>query len=390
MRHRRPTHSAIVRLGHLLLVPGCLGLALPASRVSWTSPSLGRLAALRQERGPVPACAPDEALVGVRAIGLNYADVFCALGLYEAANAELAAGAADAASFCAGLEFSGVVLQVGDAASGVAVGDRVYGFRRFGAFRTVVSTRATFLRRLPEGWTFEEGASLLVQGLTAWYGLVQLGAARRGSRVLVHSAAGGVGCAAMALCDALGCEPVGLVGSGEKARFLQARFPGCTALVRPRSAREYGRRLDELEPFDVCLESLGGGYFSAALEHLAPMGRLVHFGATHAFGGSRVDGASKWLKLVPSWLARPTVDPGELVGSNRGVLGFNLIWLTEREQLLAEAIEAMTTAGGLLSRPPAVGRCFGFEQLPEALAYLRSGASVGKVVVTVEGDGGPD
>lgn len=325
----------------------------------------------------------------MRAIGLNYADIFCALGLYEAANAELAAsgeGDGPDGGFCAGLEFAGVVLQVGSDAAGVAVGDSVYGFRRFGAFRTVVSTRTTFLRQMPAGWSYAEAAALLVQGLTAYYGLVELGAARRGSRVLVHSAAGGVGCAAMSLCDALGCEAVGLVGSDEKARFLRQRYPSCTALVRPASARAYGRTLDELDAFDVCLESLGGGYLGAALEHLAPMGRLVHFGATHAFGGSSVDGVAKWLKLVPSWLNRPTIDPGELVGANRGVLGFNLIWLTEQEQLLTEALEAMTTAGGLLARPPAVGRTFGFDELPEALGFLRSGASVGKVVVTVDAD----
>jgi NADPH-dependent curcumin reductase CurA len=66
------------------------------------------------------------------------------------------------------------------------------------------------------------------------------------------------------------------------------------------------------------------------------------------------------------------------------VIGFNLIWLTERHDLLARELDEMTSRGGLLRRPPPVGRSFGFRELPQALDYLRSGANVGKVVVTVD------
>ena len=87
---------------------------------------------------------------------------------------------------------------------------------------------------------------------------------------------------------------------------------------------------------------------------------------------------------MPSWLSRPLVDPGELVPKNRAVIGFNLIWLTQRRDELAVELDAMLTVGGLGQRPPAVGRCFDFAELPIALAHLRSGESVGKVVVTVD------
>jgi hypothetical protein len=122
--------------------------------------------------------------------------------------------------------------------------------------------------------------------------------------------------------------------------------------------KAYAKQLDALETeFDVCLESLGGKYLTAALARLAPMGRMVrgcgrdathtipsicrnpipstsdappphlppyadpipsqvHFGATAAYGGSSVDGLRKWLKLVPNYLRRPLVDPGELVPRN--------------------------------------------------------------------------
>ena len=109
----------------------------------------------------------------------------------------------------------------------------------------------------------------------------------------------------------------------------------------------YGAQLDELGgTYDVCLESLGGKYLSAALERISPMGRMVHFGATAAYGGSSVDGLLKWLKLVPNYLRRPLIDPGELVPKNVALFGFNLVWLTDREdELTAMLMRAMSGAG---------------------------------------------
>ena len=71
--------------------------------------------------------------------------------------------------------------------------------------------------------------------------------------------------------------------------------------------------------------SLLTGAFESRLS-TAPMGRMVHFGATAAYGGSSVDGLWKWLKLVPNYLLRPKVDPGELVPKNIALFGFNLVW----------------------------------------------------------------
>ena len=116
------------------------------------------------------------------------------------------------------------------------------------------------------------------------------------------------------------------------------------------------------------------------------MGRLVHFGATHSYGGAKDGwwGLRKWATLVPGYLARPTIDPGMLVPFNRAVFGFNMIWLTERVDMLKAELDQMLAEGGLLERPPAVGKTFPFAQLPEALLHLNSGESVGKVVVEVE------
>ena len=331
--------------------PTASGLSLAAvqstERLSWESSSLGSIASLGLSKSKVPTPSSDEVVVSVRAIGLNFADIFCCLGLYEAANRELEN---TGGNFCPGLEFAGVVRTVGDAVDNVKVGDSVFGFSRFGSFRSVVVTREAYLRPVPNGWSFAQAASLLAQGLTAWHGLVPLGNVRKGSRVLIHSAAGGVGCAAMQICSSLGCETVGVVGSEEKVPFLRDRHPESTVIVRA-AERQYAAQLAGLPSggrFDCVLDSLGGQYFTAGLESLEPMGRIVHFGATHSYGGAS-GGLRKWLTLVPGWLMRPRLDPGKLVGTNRAVMGFNLIWLTVSEQ------QAPTRAARTLHAPHA--RC---------------------------------
>ena len=95
-------------------------------------------------------------------------------------------------------------------------------------------------------------------------------------------------------------------------------------------------------------------------------------------------GIDRLLKLVSSYLRRPLIDPGKLVPKNRSVMGFNLIWLTERHEMLVAELDAMCGRGGLQARPPAIGREFPWAELPAALSYLRSGAHTGKVVVTVD------
>ena len=312
---------------------------------SWRSASLGSLSSLRLETTPQePLTEPDQVRVEVRAVGLNFADIFSVLGLYKAAN-EVLAGQRDRAGFCPGLEFAGVVTECGPAASSsVQVGERVFGFARFGAFRSEVVARAPLVRKIPSDWSFEEGASLLVQGLTAWHGLVELGGAERGGRALVHAAAGGVRLHTLQICDALGLASTAVVSGGvdgEKASLVRARHPTARVVARARTCdpRAYAAQLREAlgggaAGYDVVMDSLGGRWFDCALDALAPMGRIVHFGATSSYG-SAASGVRKWLSLIPAYLARPRVDPGVLTSTNRGVLGFNLIFLTEREELLA-------------------------------------------------------
>ena len=353
---------------------------LYAERRVWQSRKLGSIDALQLATAPIDDAAADACTIAVRAIGLNYADIFSVLGLYSAAN-EVLAAAPESSGFVPGLEFAGVVEDAGPEAP-YKSGDRVFGFTRFGAYADRLTQRAAFLRKIPDGWSFAEAASVMVQGMTAYYGLVELGNAKEGSRVLVESAAGGVGLQTLEICAKLGCRAAAVVGSDAKADVVRARHPEVKDIIVRGSTPDaaYRAALDSFGLIDVVMESLGGPWFDEGLSRLAPRGRLIHFGATAAYGAAR-GGLLKWPGLVAAYLRRPRVDPGELTSTNRAVFGFNLIWLTGEEDYLAEVLDGM--AGVLLDRPPLVGRTFAFDALPDALRHLQSGSSTGKVVVVV-------
>lgn len=359
--------------------------------------------------------------VATRAIGLNFADVFCLLGLYSAANQ--VRGTAD---FCPGLEYSGVIVD--DPTGTYCPGQRVLGFTRFGAFSDIVQVPHFYLYPLPDRWTFVQGAGFLVQALTAWHGLVQVGHMPLVDKettyiTLIHSAAGGVGLWAAEIAARRGAVVIGLVGSADKVKVFEDRIlplsPRSCAMIRgtegtfgPRLASLLGRvydctiptdipttrRLsylrDEGKGVDIVMESLGGKYFTESLEALNRGGSLVTFGSTsYVNPGLNINK----IRLIWRYLTRPRIDPGILTSRNIQLAGFNLIYLTDKpEELRRElcdligclngmsAIDTTTTNHVLLDgvTPPIIGDVFDFRTgAIEALERLKSGNTVGKVVL---------
>lgn len=313
--------------------------------------------------------APEKGMVqiAIKAIGLNFADVFAIWGLY---------GATPKGAFTPGLEYAGVIEAVGEGVTDLKVGDRVMGVTRFGAYATHLQIDARYAIPLPADWSFETGAAYLVQTLTAYYGMLRLGDLQKGHTVLIHSAVGGVGLQALKVAKAYDCFTIGTVGSAAKVDFALAQGYD-RVLVR---GKDFQSKLQEAlgdRPLHLLMDSVGGAYFSIPFEMLAPMGRAVVFGsARYATPGDKPNK----LHLLRHFFTRPKVDPQRMVETNRAVLGFNLIWLYERAELLRSllvALEDLTLAA------PHVGHIFAFDALPEAIRLFQTGQTVGKVVVTV-------
>jgi synaptic vesicle membrane protein VAT-1 len=346
-------------------------------RLVWRTPAAGSLARLTLQEEHLPPPGPGEARVRVEAIGLNFADIFACQGLYSAT---------PAGSFVPGLECAGIVDSLGreaGTASGLRPGDRVIALTRFGAYATALNVGTEYLRRVPEGWTMEQAAAWIVQGLTAWHGLVALGAVERNDVVLVQSAAGGVGLLALDVVRALGARPIAVVGHDDKRDFLCRQRGIAPSSVIVRRARSFGAQIDAAtaalgaDGLDCVLDAVLGPTFAPAFERLRPEGRYVLYGAADFMSPSS---RPNYLALGWRYLRRPRLDPLAMISANRSLMAFNLIWLWERAERLPDACAALER---LVPRPPHVGARFPFERAPDAMRLLQGGKTVGKVVLAV-------
>ncbi len=336
-----------------------------SQRHVWRTPKAGSLRSLTMQQESLPDLGAHDVRVQVRAVGLNFADIFALTGLYSAT---------PEGSFIPGLEFAGEVIGVGAAVEAFCIGDRVMGVTRFGGYATVIDSPHEYLHLIPPDWDDAQGAAFLAQTMTAWYALKTLGDIQSGHQVLIHSAAGGVGLQAMRLARAVGAEPVGSVGTAEKLPLLKAE--GFTdVLVRERSFADQLQR--ESRNFDLVLDAIGGEVQMASFAALKPMGRLVVFGAAEFTpGGSRPN----YLAAAWKFLRRPRYDVMSMISENKSVLAFNLIWLWERQDRMHALLEELQQ---MELPPPHVGHRFPFSDAHGALNCLRSGKSTGKVVLEV-------
>lgn len=311
--------------------------------------------------------ADNEVMIEVRAIGFNFADLFAIQGLYSAT---------PKGSFTPGLEYSGVIIETGKNVSEVEVNDRVMGVIKFGAYTTHINIDHRYVLKIPPGWTFEEGAAFIVQSLTANYALIELANIKDNDTVLIHSAAGGVGIYANRIAKKFNAYTIGTVGSNSKIDFLKDEGYN-DVIVRGNNFNEMLKRSLGGKKLNIILESIGGRIFKESFDLLSHTGRIIIYGGANFMSHSP---RPNYLKLLYQYLTRPKVDPLSLSDTNRSVMGFNLIYLWEKPDMLKRMLSSILN---LDIKKPYIGSTFSFNKLPEALKHFQSGKTIGKVVVVV-------
>ncbi|MCA7952404.1 quinone oxidoreductase [Burkholderia seminalis] len=209
-----------------------------------------------------------EVRIRQHAVGLNYIDVYFRTGLYPQ---PLPGGL--------GMEAAGEVTAVGDGVTAFKVGDRVaYVGQPPGAYAQERVMPAARLVKLPDGISYDDAASVMLQGLTAHYLLRRTYPVKAGDTILIHAAAGGVGLLACQWAKALGATVIGTVGSDEKAALAQAH--GCDhPIVYTRE--NFTQRVKEITNgagVPVVYDSIGKDTYIGSLDCLAPLGYFVSFG----------------------------------------------------------------------------------------------------------------
>jgi alcohol dehydrogenase len=248
------------------------------------------------------------------------------------------------------------------------------GLTRFGGYATHLNIDSKYVIPLSDDWSFDEGAAYLVQVLTAYYALLPLGNCQAGYTVLIHSAAGGVGTLANRLAKQMGATTIGTIGRPEKLDLLKKEgvdFP----LVRDENFFNTLDKILEDRELNLILECIGGKVLLEGFKRLSPEGRsIVYSAADFVSPGNRPN----FIKILWKYLRRPLIDPLKLTDGNRGILGFNLIYLYQKVHLLHQYLEEIKAYD---IGKPIVGHTFEFGQMPDAVRLLQSGKTIGKVVV---------
>lgn len=329
----------------------------------------GSIADLKREKQPLSAPGADEVTVTVKAIGLNFADVFAMQGLYKAA---------PKTDFIPGLEFAGEISAVGQEVTEWKVGDKVMGATKFGGYVTHLNSHRRYVLPLPNEWSFAQGAGFLVQGLTAWYALKELGNLQKGATVLIHSAAGGVGILANRICKAFDAYTIGTVGSPKKVDFLQKEESYNDVIIRDKDFYSKLKQALGTRPLNLVMECIGGSILMDGWKALAPMGRMVVYGsASFATHGLKPN----YAKMLWRYVKRPKIDPLIMPTQNKSLMGFNLIYLYEQTDLMHQMLHQLQS---LNLEPQHIGHEFSFENLLSAVRLFQKGETVGKVVVNID------
>ncbi len=222
---------------------------------------------LTWEEIDLPEPAAGEARIRHTAIGLNLIDTYHRTGLYPM---DLPVGL--------GSEAAGIVEDIGEGVTGIAVGDRVvYTGMPIGSYAEYRNFDASRLIQVPDGISDEVAAAVLLKGLTAWYLLRRSYRVQEGDPILLYAAAGGVGSIASQWANQLGATVIGVVSTGEKAEL--AKSQGCAHIVMadddiPARVRE----LTDGNGVAAVYDSVGKDTFMASLDSLRPHGTMVSFG----------------------------------------------------------------------------------------------------------------
>ncbi|MEU3611613.1 SDR family NAD(P)-dependent oxidoreductase [Streptomyces sp. NPDC006872] len=322
----------------------------PPGRTPWRLESTGRGTIENVALVPCPEVldplGPGQVRLAVHAVGLNFRDVIVALGMVEGQNG-------------IGGDVAGIVLETGPGVTNVAAGDRVLGLCS-DSFGPVAVCDHRFLTPMPDGWSYEQAATVPITHLTAYYGLVDLADVQPGESVLVHAAAGGVGVAAVQLARHLGAEVYGTASTGKWPTLREYGLDD--AHIADSRTLEFEQRFLDTSSgcgMDVVLDCLAGEFVDAGLRLLPRGGRFLEMGKTDKR------------------------DPAQIAEAYRGVAyqAYDLLEAgPDRIQQMLVAVMSLYRDGKLTAPPITT---YDLRRAREAMRDLSQAKLVGKAVLTV-------
>lgn len=302
-------------------------------------------------------CHPEEVLVDIKATAVNRADLLQAMGLYPPPAGE---------SEILGLEMAGVIVAMGDAVKGWQIGDRVLALLPGGGYAQRAAVNHQMLIRLPDSWSFAEGAAIPEVWLTAFLNLFLEGSLKAGETVMIHAGASGVGTAAIQMAREAGASVY--VTAGSKPKLEKCRTLGAALTINYKEDNffEAAMAATDDKGVELILDPVGGAYLNQNLKLLKENGRLVNIGL---LGGSIAEMnlatvLGKSLRIIGSRMrSRPLAEKIAITGQ------------------FVERFWPMLEEGRL---QPVIDKVFPIEEARAAHTYVRQNRNIGKVILEVK------
>jgi phthiocerol/phenolphthiocerol synthesis type-I polyketide synthase C len=312
-----------------------------------------------ESEAPVECLQKNEVAIRPRAAGVNFRDIMYTLGVIpEEAVENSSIGAS------LGLDIAGEVIKVGANVKKISVGDRVMGFAS-GCFSNYVVTDKGALGKLPDDWSFEDGATAFTVFITSYYSLVYLANACKNEKILIHGAAGGVGLAAIQIAKNIGLDIYATAGTDEKRDFLRLLgvkniYDSRTLLFADQIVRD-----TKGKGVDIVLNSLAGDAITASLQLLAPYGRFLELGKRDLYENNLIE-----LKPFRNNISYFCVNVDQL----------NL-W---KQQLSKKLLKKLVLFFNKSIYKPLPYRSFDACKVKNAFKYMQQAKHIGKVVVNLD------
>ncbi|XP_069728923.1 fatty acid synthase [Phaenicophaeus curvirostris] len=319
----------------------------------------GDLSSLRWISSPLrhfQTTDPDVQLCKVYYSSLNFRDIMLATGKLSP---DAIPGNWALQQCMLGMEFSGRDMS----------GRRVMGLLPAKGLATVVDCHKDFLWEVPKNWTLEEAASVPVVYATAYYALVVRGGMKKGESILIHSGSGGVGQAAIAIALSMGCRVFATVGSTEKRKYLQARFPqldaNSFASSRDTTFEQHIMRVTKGKGVNLVLNSLAEEKLQASLRCLAQHGRFLEIGKFDLSNNSQL-GMALFLKNV----------------AFHGILLDAIFESDNQDWRIVSELLVKGIKDGVVK--PLRSTVFNKEEVEAAFRFMAQGKHIGKVMIKVQ------
>ncbi|XP_029839248.2 synaptic vesicle membrane protein VAT-1 homolog isoform X2 [Ixodes scapularis] len=308
--------------------------------------------------------------VRVRACGMNFADNYVRQGIYVTGNLR--------PPLVMGMEAAGDVVQVGSDVRRIKVGDRVMCWSfRYGLWTSLACVPEARCLRLPEQMSYAEGAAFPINYATAYLAILDFGGLKKGQKVLVQAAAGGVGWAATQLCHTV--EDVTVFGTSSASKFTLTRRNGVNHPINYRE-EDFVQKVLQIEPkgVDIVLDSLSGADFTRSRQLLKPMGRLIHIGISNMVVGERF---SVWNSLRTWWQTR-LVNVYDLNTDCHAVCGFNLALLADVDpDRVLQVLQHLLELYGQGKVKPRIDSQWSFGEVARAMEHMITRKNVGKIIL---------